>query len=118
MAETTFTFRFAVKQGLRELGDPDVELIPHEQVEAEKPTICEEYRRPGASDVKCLAAGSQMQPALPNRLHRRLGRTGRVPGTRELMVARTSFVVIYVVHADTVQIIRVLHAAQRWPAAH
>jgi toxin ParE1/3/4 len=33
----------------------------------------------------------------------RLSRTGRVPGTRELVVARTSFVVIYVVHADTVR---------------
>jgi toxin ParE1/3/4 len=47
-----------------------------------------------------------------------MGRTGRVAGARELVVARTSFIVIYVVQADTVQIVRVLHAAQRWPGAH
>ena len=43
----------------------------------------------------------------------RMGRAGRVGGTRELVVARTPFIVIHVVQADTVQIVRVLHAAQR-----
>ena len=47
-----------------------------------------------------------------------MGRTGRVAGTRELVVARTSFIAIYVVQADTVQIVRVLHAAERWRGAH
>jgi toxin ParE1/3/4 len=50
--------------------------------------------------------------------HPRLGRTGRVAGTRELVVARTPYVIIYAVDADTVAIIRVLHSAQRWPSSH
>jgi len=43
------------------------------------------------------------------------GRRGRVPGTRELAVARTPFVVAYRIRADAVEVIRVLHGARRWP---
>jgi addiction module RelE/StbE family toxin len=39
------------------------------------------------------------------------GRPGRIAGTRELVVSRTP----YVVTADTVRILRVLHGAQMWP---
>jgi len=47
-----------------------------------------------------------------------LGRTGRVAETRELVIARTPFVVAYAVDqpADAVIILRVLHGARRWPA--
>jgi toxin ParE1/3/4 len=44
-----------------------------------------------------------------------IGREGRVNGTRELVVGRTSFVVIYRVGADRVEVLRVLHGAQLWP---
>jgi addiction module RelE/StbE family toxin len=44
-----------------------------------------------------------------------LGRTGRQAGTRELVVPRTPYVVIYVVFEDRLEIVRVLHGAQRWP---
>ena len=43
------------------------------------------------------------------------GRPGRVPGTRELVVSRTPYIVAYRVRADTVDVLRVLHGAQRWP---
>jgi len=46
--------------------------------------------------------------------HPGLGRVGRVPLTRELVVPGTPFVVIYRVRRD-VEIIRVLHGAQAWP---
>ncbi|WP_404404991.1 type II toxin-antitoxin system RelE/ParE family toxin [Pelagibacterium halotolerans] len=42
------------------------------------------------------------------------GREGRLNGTRELIVVRTPFVVIYKVD-DVVEVLRVLHGAQRWP---
>jgi len=44
-----------------------------------------------------------------------LGRPGRVPGTRELVVSGTPFVIPYRVRGDQVEILRVFHGAQRWP---
>jgi addiction module RelE/StbE family toxin len=44
-----------------------------------------------------------------------IGRRGRVAGTRELVVPRTPYIVIYRVGGDVVSILRVLHGAQDWP---
>ena len=44
-----------------------------------------------------------------------LDRPGRVAGTRELVIPRTPYIVPYRVNGDVVQIITVLHDAQRWP---
>lgn len=44
----------------------------------------------------------------------RSGRAGRMPETRELVAAGTPFIVIYMV-GDDVDLIRVLHGAQKWP---
>jgi len=46
----------------------------------------------------------------------KLYRKGRVAGTRE-MVVRPNYVVVYAEDARAVTILRVLHAAQRWPPA-
>jgi addiction module RelE/StbE family toxin len=46
----------------------------------------------------------------------KLYRTGRVVGTRE-MVVRSNYVVIYTEDHRVVTILRVLHAAQQWPPA-
>lgn len=45
------------------------------------------------------------------------GRPGRIKGTRELVVAGTPYVVAYRVEMAAVVILRLLHGAQRWPAA-
>jgi len=45
----------------------------------------------------------------------RSGRPGRIPGTRELVVAR--YIVAYRVGPDAVTILRILHGAQQWPVA-
>jgi toxin ParE1/3/4 len=45
----------------------------------------------------------------------RRGRPGRVAGTRELVVPRTPYILVYTVGRDYVRIHRVLHGAQRWP---
>jgi addiction module RelE/StbE family toxin len=42
-----------------------------------------------------------------------LGRPGRIANTRELVVS--SYVVAYRVKAEAVQVLRVLHAARKWP---
>ena len=44
-----------------------------------------------------------------------MGRIGRVPLTRELIVGGTPWIIVYRVRADVVEIIRVLHGAQSWP---
>ena len=43
------------------------------------------------------------------------GRTGRVAGTRELIVTGTPYVVVYRQRGATLEILRVLHGAQKWP---
>jgi len=45
----------------------------------------------------------------------RMGRPGRVKGTRELVVVRSPFIVVYRIKGKTIQILRVLHGAQQWP---
>lgn len=46
----------------------------------------------------------------PNR-----GRRGRKPGTREMVVLRTPYILIYHIHRTGVEIARVIHGAQDWP---
>jgi toxin ParE1/3/4 len=43
----------------------------------------------------------------------KFGRPGRMKGTRELVVTRTPYVVVYTVQ-DTVELARVLHGAREW----
>ncbi len=47
--------------------------------------------------------------------HPRIGRTGRVPGTRELVVTGTPLVVACRIRGGQVEILAVLHGARRWP---
>jgi toxin ParE1/3/4 len=44
-----------------------------------------------------------------------MGRPGRITGTRELVVSDTPYVIPYRVRENEVEIIRVFHAARRWP---
>ena len=46
-----------------------------------------------------------------------IGRTGRVAGTRELVVPGTPYVVAYTSGPATVLIIAVIHGARKWPDA-
>jgi toxin ParE1/3/4 len=46
----------------------------------------------------------------PNR-----GRQGKKPGTRELVVRSSPYVVVYQVSGDVVYVARILHGAQKWP---
>lgn len=47
--------------------------------------------------------------------HPFMGRKGQEPGTRELVVLRTPYIVIYRVVGDEPEILRVLHGKQSWP---
>jgi toxin ParE1/3/4 len=43
------------------------------------------------------------------------GRPGRESGTRELVVGRTPYIVIYSVRSDCIAIMHVIHGARQWP---
>ncbi len=44
-----------------------------------------------------------------------LGRSGRVPGTRELVIPNTRYIVPYRVRAQTVEVLRVFHTSRQPP---
>ncbi len=44
-----------------------------------------------------------------------LGVGGRIPGTREYIVPRTRYIIIYRVTRDVVQVIHVFHSAREFP---
>jgi toxin ParE1/3/4 len=45
----------------------------------------------------------------------KLGSAGRVPGTRELLIPKTPYVVPYRIRNGTIEIIRIYHTSRRWP---
>ena len=45
----------------------------------------------------------------------RLGRVGRVHGTRELVIA--PYVIVYTIYESTVEINAVIHSARQWPTS-
>lgn len=44
-----------------------------------------------------------------------MGRPGRVPGTRELVITDTPYIAAYRITGELITILRVLHGARRWP---
>ena len=44
-----------------------------------------------------------------------IGRTGRVPGTKELVVPSLPYIVPYRVKDEEVQVLRVYHTSRKWP---
>ncbi len=47
--------------------------------------------------------------------HPRIGRGGRVSSTRELVVPRTPYIIVYRLRQEEVLILRIRHGARRWP---
>ncbi|HXK01712.1 MAG TPA: type II toxin-antitoxin system RelE/ParE family toxin [Verrucomicrobiae bacterium] len=46
----------------------------------------------------------------------RIGRQGRIPGTRELPVPPLPFILVYrILEQEAIEIAAVVHGAQRWP---
>lgn len=47
--------------------------------------------------------------------HPDIGRPGRIDGTRELILTALPYIIPYRVKNDIIEILRVLHAARKWP---
>lgn len=47
--------------------------------------------------------------------HPNIGRPGRIPGTRELVVTRFPYILPYRVRGGALEILRVFHMARKWP---
>jgi toxin ParE1/3/4 len=48
--------------------------------------------------------------------HPAIGRAGRVPGTRELVITGTPYLIPYRVKGKAVEILRLFHGSRRWPS--
>ena len=44
-----------------------------------------------------------------------LGRPGRLPGTRELVILQSPYILPYQIRDNRIEILRVYHAARKWP---
>ena len=44
-----------------------------------------------------------------------LGKPGRVPGTRELVIARSPYVAAYRIKDERIEVLAVRHGAREWP---
>ena len=47
--------------------------------------------------------------------HPLMGRVGRVKGTREMVIRRSSLIAVYRVQRGRIEILNILHGAQQWP---
>jgi toxin ParE1/3/4 len=64
-------------------------------------------RRVAIAVVQAVEGDLSMNP--------KIGRPGRIPGTRELVIPKMPFIVPYRIRADVLEVIGVYHHARRWP---
>lgn len=86
-----------LRQALRNLDD-------------EAAYIAQDSPQSAAAFVAHMLTSAEMLAAHPH-----MGRPGRVPGTRELVVTHFPYILPYRVRAQNVEILRVFHTARKWP---
>ena len=72
--------------------------------------IARDNREAASRSIEQIEAAVEMLTQFPA-----MGKPGRVPGTRELVVPHTQYVVPYRVREDRIEILAVIHAARKWP---
>ena len=80
-------------------------------LDQEAARIAQNNRRAAA---ELIAQANQVTQLLA--LHPGLGRPGRVPGTREVMLPNFPYIIPYRVKDQCVEILRVFHTSRKWPA--
>jgi len=91
-----------------------VRVLVAESAEADFTSI-ESYfrpRNPAATD-RILARIAAAVALLST--HPRIGHAGRKLGTREFVVTRTPFVLVYELTDEALTIVRILHSQRQWP---
>ena len=73
-----------------------------------------EADNPSAAARVVLEIIDQVETLIPQ--HPAIGRPGRVPGTRELVIRGLPYIVPYRIRDNRVELLRVLHTARRWPS--
>jgi toxin ParE1/3/4 len=68
---------------------------------------------PAAAQRVALHIIHNVEALLPNSPE--MGRPGRVPGTRELVIPRTPFIVPYRLVGNAIHVLRIFHGARPWP---
>ena len=85
-------------------GDPGSPCIVRAHIERDAPLAARK------TALRIIEAVETMIPDNP-----RAGRPGRLPGTRELVISGTPYIVPYRLRSGTIEILRVFHGARRWP---
>jgi toxin ParE1/3/4 len=72
--------------------------------------IAQDSPQSAAAFVAHLTTSAEMLATHPH-----MGRPGRVPGTRELVITLFPYILPYRVRGEAVEILRVFHTARKWP---
>jgi len=83
-----------------------------ENLDDEAAHIANDNPRAAAEFVVRLRDAAAMLAAHPD-----IGRPGRIPGTRELVVTGFPSPLPYRVRGNVVEILRVFHTARKWPSS-
>ena len=83
---------------------------PLRNLDEEAAFIAQDSPKSAAAFVEHLLDSAELLATQPQ-----MGRPGRVPGTRELVVTRFPYILPYRVREQNVEILRVFHTARRWP---
>ncbi len=67
---------------------------------------------PAAASRVVKAIREQVKPLAE---HPQIGRRGIIDGTRELVISRLPYLVVYQLQDDTVTVLAVVHTARNWP---
>lgn len=68
--------------------------------------------------VAAIEQGDEIEAQIASlQVNRHQGRSGRVKGTRELVIVRTPYIAVYRITKDAIRILRILHGARLWPGA-
>jgi len=66
--------------------------------------------------LAAIAQGDRISEQISHLIaHPEMGRLGRRPGTRELVISRTPFIVVYRIKGERIELLRLLRGSQQWP---